>query len=155
MKIWLYKSLKMFPKKPELSITIPSNTELLKMVVDLAKHIAIINQFSSSYAQKIALAIDEAITNVIKHSYKDVKNEEIRLEFFSSANGLKIRIIFSGIPPILEKKGVDLSKMIKNKRKGGLGVELMRRIMDSVEYKTTGDSNTCEMIKWKKKQKAV
>jgi serine/threonine-protein kinase RsbW len=145
----------MFPKKPELSISIPSNTELLKMVVDLAKHIAIINQFSSSYAQKIALAIDEAITNVIKHSYKDVKNEEIRLEFFSSTNGLKIRIIFSGIPPILAKKGVNLNKMIKNKRKGGLGVELMRRIMDSVEYKTIGGSNTCEMIKWKKKQKAV
>ena len=145
----------MFPKKPELVISIPSNTELLKMVVDLAKHVAIINQFSDSYAQKIALAIDEAITNVIKHSYQELKDKEIRLEFFSSETGLKIKIIFSGIPPVLKPKGVNLNHMIKNKKKGGLGVELMRRIMDSVEYKRDGDSNTCEMIKWKKKQKAV
>ncbi len=145
----------MFLKKPELTISIPSNTELLKMVVDLVKHIAIINQFSASCSQKIALAIDEAITNVIKHSYKDVKDKEIKLEFFSSTEGLKIKIIFSGIPPILNKSGVNLEKMIKAGKKGGLGVELMRRIMDSVEYKRVGNSNTCVMIKWKKTQKAV
>lgn len=60
----------MFPEHPELSIAIPSTTELLKMVVELSRHIATINQFSPLEAQKIALAIDEAITNVIKHSYK-------------------------------------------------------------------------------------
>ncbi len=61
---------KMFPEKPELSISIPSKTELLKMVVELSRHIATINLFSASDSQKIALAIDEAITNVIKHSYQ-------------------------------------------------------------------------------------
>ena len=47
------------------------------------------------------------------------------------------------------------SKMIKEKKKCGLGVELMRRIMDSVEYKTVGNINTCEMIKWKEKKSAA
>jgi serine/threonine-protein kinase RsbW len=141
----------MFPKKPELSISIPSRTELLKMVVDLANHIATINQFSPSDARKIALAIDEAITNVIKHSYRNVMDEDIKLEFYSSQDGLKIKILFQGVPPVLSKVGVNLNQMIKEGKKGGLGVELMRRIMDSVEYQTTGNINTCEMIKWKKK----
>ncbi len=144
------QSTKMFPEKTDLSISIPSKTELLKMVVDLAKHIATLNQFSPSDAQKIALAIDEAITNVIKHSYKNAMKEDIKLEFFAAPEGLKIKIIFTGVPPILDKVGMNLKEMIKDKKKGGLGVELMRRIMDSVVYKTCGNVNTCEMIKWKK-----
>jgi len=142
----------MFPDKPELSITIPSKTELLKMVVELTKHIATINQFHASDSQKIALAVDEAITNVIKHSYLWKKDKDIRLEFFTNDNGLKIKIIFTGIPPVLSTEGVELNKYIKQKRKSGLGLELMRKIMDSVEYKTVDNLNYCEMIKWKNKR---
>ena len=145
----------MFHKKPELSISMPSKTELLKMVVDLANHIATINQFSPSDSRKIALAVDEAITNVIKHSYKNQKDEDIKLEFYFSPEGLKVKIIFSGVPPVLNEMGVNLNRMIKEKKKGGLGVELMRRIMDSVEYQTAGNINTCEMVKWKKRKTAV
>lgn len=145
----------MFPEKPELSISIPSKTELLKMVVELTNHVATINQFSTSEAQKIALATDEAITNVIKHSYKDKMDKDIKLEFYCSPEGLKIKIIFAGVPPVLERIGVNLPRMIKQKKKGGLGVELMRRIMDSVEYQTTGNVNSCEMIKWKKKRSVI
>lgn len=142
-------SLNMFPEKPELAISIPSKTELLKMIVEMTKHIAIINQFTQSESQKIALALDEAITNVILHSYQGAMDENIQVEFYCHKKGLKIKIIFTGVPPILEKMGIDLNKMIKEKKKGGLGVELMRRIMDSVEYKTVGNTNTCELIKWK------
>ncbi len=145
----------MFSKKPELSISIPSKTDLLKMVVDLADHIATIHQFSPSESRKIALAVDEAITNVIKHSYKNEMDKDIKLEFFASADGLKVKIIFTGVPPVLERVGVNLNELIRAGKKGGLGVELMRRIMDSVEYKTVDNLNTCEMIKWKKKRSAV
>jgi anti-sigma regulatory factor (Ser/Thr protein kinase) len=145
----------MFPKKPELSISIPSKTELLKMVVDLTNHIATLNQFPPSESRKIALAVDEAITNVIKHSYKDSINEDIKLEYYFSTDGLKVKLIFTGVPPVLEKLGVNLTRMIREKKKGGLGVELMRRIMDSVEYKTTENINTCEMVKWKQKRSAA
>ncbi len=122
------------------------------MVVELAKHVATLNQFTSSESQKIALAIDEAITNVIKHSYKNQMDEDIKLEFFSAADGLKIKILFNGVPPVLDHLEVDLQKMIKDKRKGGLGVELIKRIMDSVEYTTEGQYNICQLIKWKKKK---
>lgn len=145
----------MFPKKPELSISIPSKTGLLKMVVDLANHIATIHSFSPSESRKIALAVDEAITNVIKHSYKNAMDKDIKLEFFASGDGIKVKIIFTGVPPVLERMGVNLNEMIRAGKKGGLGVELMRRIMDSVEYKTVDNLNTCEMIKWKKKRSAV
>jgi serine/threonine-protein kinase RsbW len=139
----------MFPLKPELSISIPSRTELLKMLVELTRHIATLSQFSTSEAQKIALAVDEAITNVIKHSYRYEMGGDIKVDFFCQAKGIKIKISFAGIPPDVQGDGVDLNRMIKAKKKGGLGVELMKRIMDSVEYRTLGNINICEMIKWK------
>ena len=139
----------MFPEKPELSISIPSKTELLKMIVELTRHIATLNQFPANDAQKIALAVDEAITNVIKHSYRDIMDEDIKVEYFCQVRGLKITISFTGVPPVLEENAVNLDRMIKEKKKGGLGVELMKRIMESVEYKTAGNINTCTMIKWK------
>ena len=140
----------MFPETPELSISISAKTEMLKMVVELTKHIAVLNQFSIPDAEKISLAVDEATTNVIAHSYKKREEETLRLEFFLDFTGIKIRIIFAGIPPQLQENKVELSEMIKAKRKGGLGVKLMRSIMDSVEYKTEGSINSCEMIKWKR-----
>jgi len=151
VKSWPSENLNMFPSKPELSITIPSKTDLLKMVVELTKHVATLNQFVPADSQQIALAVDEAITNVIKHSYRSRTDKEIRLDYFTTGKGLKIRIVYSGIPPIFSTEQVNINRMIKQKKKGGLGVELMKRIMDSVEYKRENDLNLCEMVKWKTK----
>ncbi len=141
----------MFNQKPDLAISIPSKTQLLKMVVELTKHFVTLHQFNPSCTQQIALAVDEAITNVIEHSYVYKKDEEIRLEYYISTEGVKIKIVFSGIPPEFVDEKFDLDAMIKEKRKGGLGVKLIKKIMDSVEYRTENGLNICEMVKWKKK----
>lgn len=141
----------MFPEKPELSITIPSRTDLLKMLTELTRHIAIRNLFTESESQKVSLAVDEAITNVIKHSYKNEEKGKITLDFFSGDHGIKICVSFAGIPPDLQKNPADVEKLIRDKKKGGLGVTLIKKIMDSVKYNTVEGTNYLEMIKWKKK----
>jgi len=141
----------MFSEKPEFSIAIPSQTQLLKMVVEITRHIATLYNFRPADAQKISLAVDEAITNAIKHSYDNREDQDISVEYFLEAEGLKIRLTYSGTPPDLIDHEINLCSMIKNKSKGGLGVELIRRIMDSVAYKTVDGINTCEMIKWQKR----
>jgi len=142
----------MFKGEADLIITIPSSTELLKMVVELTRHVVEILEFPGKEIQKIALAVDEAITNVIKHSYRYERDRDIRIEFFTAPGGLKIRIVYAGIAPDLDPATVSVERLIKQKRKGGLGVQLMRKIMDSVEYSSRNGLNTCEMIKWKKRE---
>ncbi len=140
----------MFNQTPEFSITILSQTQLLKMVVELTRHLATLYHFPSAEAQKISLALDEAVTNVIKHSYRNNQHREITIDYFMAGNGVMIRITYGGIPPTLTEQEINLGRMIKNKRKGGLGVKLMRSIMDSVDYSTVNGKNRCEMIKWQK-----
>ncbi|MBN1197190.1 MAG: ATP-binding protein [Candidatus Aminicenantes bacterium] len=142
----------MFKVEADLTVTIPSSTELLKMVVELTRHAVEILEFPDKEVQQIALAVDEAITNVIKHSYRYEKGRDIRIEFFIAATGLKIRIIYAGIAPEMDPEAVSVERLIKQKRKGGLGVQLMRKIMDSVEYSSSNGLNICEMIKWKKRE---
>jgi serine/threonine-protein kinase RsbW len=138
-----------FPPKPDFSITILSQTQLLKMVVELTRHIATLSQFPIKEAQQISLAIDEAVTNVIKHSYGNRVGGEIRIEFFLAAAGLRIRIFYRGLVPDISSEEVNIGRMIKKKKKGGLGVKLMKTIMDEVVYSSVDGENCCEMIKWR------
>jgi serine/threonine-protein kinase RsbW len=139
-----------FSPKPDFSITILSQTQLLKMVVELTRHIATLFNFSLAEAQKISLAIDEAVTNVIKHSYGNDPGQEIKIDYFLADGGVRIRIFYRGLPPEISDEEVNISRMIKKKRKGGLGVKLMKTIMDSVTYSTKNGENCCEMTKWLK-----
>jgi len=144
------KNSSRFPPKPDFSITILSQTQLLKMVVELTRHIATLFQFAVAEAQKISLAIDEAVTNVIKHSYGNQGDRPLTIEYYLAPEGMQIRILYRGLPPEISEEEVNLGRMIKKKRKGGLGVKLMKTIMDSVTYRTVDGENICEMIKWRK-----
>jgi serine/threonine-protein kinase RsbW len=120
------------------------------MVVELTRHITTLFNFPAAEAQKISLAIDEAVTNVIKHSYGNATDQHITIEYFLAPGGIKIRIFYRGLPPDISDEEINVSKMIKKKKKGGLGVKLMKTIMDSVIYETADGENCCEMIKWQK-----
>ena len=144
------KNSAIFPQKPDFSISILSQTQLLKMVVELTRHITTLFNFNAAEAQKISLAIDEAVTNVIKHSYGNATDQNITIEFFLATGGIKIRIFYRGLPPDISDEEINVNKMIKKKKKGGLGVKLMKTIMDSVSYETVDGENCCEMIKWQK-----
>ena len=72
------------------------------------------------------------------------------VKYYPDKKGLLIKILFSGVPPKFKKSQVNIKNMIKEKKKGGLGVELIKKIMDSVKYKVENNQNCCEMIKWKK-----
>ena len=144
------KNSAIFPQRPDFSISILSQTQLLKMVVELTRHITTLFNFNAAEAQKISLAIDEAVTNVIKHSYGNATDKNITIEFFLATGGIKIRIFYRGLPPDISDEEINVNKMIKKKKKGGLGVKLMKTIMDSVSYETVDGENCCEMIKWQK-----
>jgi len=120
------------------------------MVVDLTRHISTLANFAASDVVKIGLALDEAVTNVIKHSLKNLETESITIEYFVNADGMRIRLIYGGIPPRISDEKLSLEHLVKEKRKGGLGVQLMKKIMDSVNYQTINGTNFCEMTKWLK-----
>lgn len=95
----------------------------------------------------VLLALEEACTNVIRHAYLYGKGQ-IRLHIAIAPD----RIIFSlydrGRSFDFDRAGApDLDRYVQTGRKGGLGIYLIRKIMDEVEYSTIGDENRLRMVK--------
>jgi serine/threonine-protein kinase RsbW len=107
--------------------------------------------FPSHHLNRLQLAIEEAVTNIIEHGYDgrqppqarilmrlDITPERFRAEIIDEGSGFDPR----------NADPVDIRAHVAAGRAGGLGVFLMRRIMDVVDYQyETGRHNRLTLIK--------
>ncbi|WP_224995398.1 ATP-binding protein [Cesiribacter sp. SM1] len=99
----------------------------------------------------LVLAVDEVCANLIVHADMDDKmsDECIVLNILVRKNTIVFEVIDQ------KDHGFDFSNyreprledLVKTRRKGGLGLMLVRRIMDDVEFKTKDHTNVCRMVK--------
>lgn len=93
----------------------------------------------------IILAVDEACSNIIRHSYKNDHSKSINVHIQVSDEALKITIEDQGIEfdiNSIEKR--DISEV----KPGGLGVYIIHNIMDTVDYSRTKDGcNKLRLVK--------
>ncbi len=122
------------------------------------KHLSEVRDFVAQHAQNIGLsekdiseirlAVDEAYTNIIKHAYKNRPSKPVKIEIGFDSKKLWISIMDEGesFKPE-EYKAPDILKRIKNKQRGGMGVFLIQKLMDQVQYNRKGSMNEIRMVK--------
>jgi len=122
------------------------------------KHLAKVRDFVAAHAEQIGLnpkdvseirlAVDEAYTNIIKHAYKNDPHKKVNIEIGSDGEQLWISLMDqgSGFDPNTYNEP-DLMKRIKEKKRGGMGVYLIRKLMDQVQYNRKGQTNEIRMVK--------
>ncbi len=105
--------------------------------------------FDDASAEKIALAVDEACTNIIKHSYTFASDKEIELRV-SGADG-EFEILITDHGKAFDPDAVqmpDMKEYLSHYKRGGLGMYLMRSLMDKVEYRIfPGKKNEVRLVK--------
>ncbi len=123
-------------KKYQIKLCMVANPEYLTVVRVAVVNVAKEAGFEDKSANDIALAVVEAITNVIRHGYGGPCSKEIILTLSfvptkAEKESLEILIRDFGkqIDPA-EIKGRNLN----NVKPGGLGVHIIRTVMDEVEY---------------------
>lgn len=96
----------------------------------------------------INLVLEEALSNVIFYAYDTQGNEEIRIDFLFEENQLKITIIDGGkaFDPTLEIDP-DISLGVEDRPIGGLGIYLIRKLMDEVIYNRVEEKNVLSLVK--------
>lgn len=130
------------------TISVAASTKHLSEVRDfVAKHAAEFG-FKKQDVADIRLAVDEAYTNIIKHSYNydDQKSVEIELGYNSDEFWISLHDTGESFDPTTYTKP-DLRQQIKNKKRGGVGVYLIKKLMDDVKYHNEGSSNEIRMTK--------
>jgi anti-sigma regulatory factor (Ser/Thr protein kinase) len=135
---------------PALVLGVPSRTEFLAAIRDVTRRVAEIAGFDGASADQLALAVDEASTNVIEHAYRGAADRRIELRFDTRGDELRVEVVDDGeaVDPRAVPH-VDLLRYASERRTGGLGMHLMGRIMDTVTFRRTGRSNVCRMVKRK------
>jgi len=107
--------------------------------------------FGEEDCHKITLALDEAITNVIRHAYGGKLERPIEIQFHklngspATKPGLEIILIDRGTKARPEAlKGLPPGEL----RSGGLGLHFMRQSMDTVVHTRVGSTNRLRMVKF-------
>lgn len=133
----------------EFRLTIPSQTRYLNLVTGLAKRAALVSGMDEATAAKVSIAVDEAVTNVILHAYKGDPGCEVELDLRFTGQALEIHIWHSGQGITRDQVVLpDPKEYVKHPRKGGLGLLLMSRFMDEVDFRE--DEGRCECLLVKK-----
>jgi anti-sigma regulatory factor (Ser/Thr protein kinase) len=102
---------------------------------------------SGEHYGHICVSLDEAVTNVIMYAYPDLKGN-VKIIIAKVNDRVSIEVIDSGAPfNPLGHPVPDVSLKIENRIIGGLGIHLMRNMMDELTYRRDGDKNCLSLVK--------
>lgn len=127
---------------------VAASTGNLQSVRDFVANHARNHGFSGQDTEEIRLAVDEAMTNIIKHAYGYDESKKIYISVGSDDDTFWVAIQDTGHAfDISTYTTPDVPERVKQRQKGGVGVYLIKRLMDKVEYSTRNEHNEIKMIK--------
>jgi len=119
--------------------------EIREIVGEAARQVG----FSDKEIYAIQLAADEASSNIIEHAYAGVTGGKLEIDISTSDNELKIIMRDHGKP--FDPSSVpepNVKADLSERKIGGLGMYLMRKLMDEVSYESSPETgNILTMIK--------
>ncbi len=107
--------------------------------------------FDDSDAQNIALAVDEACTNLIKYSFNFDTTKQICISIETKKNEFTVLISDNGssFNP-LNVTAPNMNEYFRKMKPGGLGILIMRSVMDDISYKPSTDKTHQNTLRLKK-----
>ncbi len=131
-----------------IKLELPSDPQLLCVVRGAVQQLSSVAGFSEEDCRLITLAVDEALTNIIRHAYGDRHDQPITLTCRQQPEGIEFILVDSGHPvDPAQIRGRELSDV----RPGGLGTHFITQIMDQVEYEPLPGRNQMRLVKHRNK----
>lgn len=136
------------------SLHVPSSTENLAMIRDFVSAVGQQAGLDQPDIYKLELAVDEACANVIEHAYGPDVTKDVSVKATFDDERIEIDVIDTGRgfdPGSIDQKG--LEQLVAERRSGGLGMRMMKALMDEVHYQIVpGEKNELRMVKLLKKE---
>jgi anti-sigma regulatory factor (Ser/Thr protein kinase) len=122
-------------------------SEILRMAA-LAEQFGAEAQLPEEDVMTVNLVLDEIVANVIENAYEDSAEHEIHVSLTRDGDTLTVRVEDDGraFDP-LQAPPPDLDLPIEERPIGGLGIHIVRSVMDAVDYQRRGDRNILTMRK--------
>ena len=133
-----------------LEMTLQSNRAALPGMRDRVRTLTKAERFDDEVSGQIVLAVEEALANVIQHGYEGASDQpiDVRLERLEQNGRRGIRVTIRDYGRQVDPATIR-SRDLGDIRPGGLGVHIMRSIMDDVVYACPADCGMLlTMTKW-------
>ena len=133
------------------SVQFAAKFEYLDEIRDYVGAIARAGGFADKDVYNIQLAADEAASNIIEHAYEGVSDGWLEISCGVKNGAIMIIMVDHGEsfdPAAIPMP--DLKADLSERKIGGLGIFLMRKLMDEVHYEARSTGNFLTMIKRKR-----
>lgn len=129
--------------------TFPARFEFLDEIRDFVAQVAREGGFTEKEIYSLQLAADEAASNIIEHAYEGISDANLDIVCDMQGEMIIITMRDTGAPFDPSRvKQPNLKADLSDRQIGGLGVYLMRKLMDEVHYESNARiGNLLTMIK--------
>jgi len=96
---------------------------------------------------RVRLALDEVLVNIVRYAYGDEENHEIHVLATWIDERMVIEVLDDGQPfDPLKSAAPDVRESLEEREIGGLGIHLVRNMMDELSYRREIDSNILTLV---------
>jgi serine/threonine-protein kinase RsbW len=126
----------------------PARIDSLEKLMHFVSGFAGDHGFSKTRISEIQLATEEALLNIFQYAYPGEPKGKVEVTCeMTSDSELNIQILDAGIPfDILSLSEPDLACPLPDRKIGGLGCYLVRKMADEVHYRRQGDTNILTLL---------
>ena len=129
-------------------LTFKNEDQELNRVAEFMESICDELQLDMHVAMKLQLAMEEMVTNVIFYAYPKGTTADITLTAESDGQELTFVLSDSGKPfDPTAKEDADIESNPMDREQGGMGILIVKNIMNEVSYQRLGEENRLTMKK--------
>ncbi len=121
---------------------IPAEAKYLVQIRDFTTKYAKRNRFSRKEMNELKISIDEICSNIVRYAYEGMERGDIQVRIQRRKNLIIITIIDTGVefdPSTIEAP--NLGRHVQERRSGGMGFHLVKKLNDEVLYERVGNQN--------------
>lgn len=133
--------------KPQVSrLSVPGHLDQIKIIREFAKdYLSRINAGDQDQMQT-QLVLEELCSNLVRHSFLPGANQNIVVELRLEGSTLEIKVLDKGMPfDPTSHDALSLEELMKQRKKGGLGLRIVKQLSTSIDYYQDGDLNVCKL----------
>ena len=129
-------------------LTLHNDIKQIALLPDFVDTIATRIELDHKAASNLNLALEEAISNVIMYAYPEGTDGEVSIDATVDGKNVSFVIADNGIAfDPTAKEEIDITARIDERPIGGLGIHLVRTIMDNVSYERKEEKNILTLTK--------
>jgi sigma-B regulation protein RsbU (phosphoserine phosphatase) len=132
-----------------LELTIGNKIEEIKKALSAFDAFSTTYFVSKNVVGKVKIALDELLANIIQYAFNDDRDHFVHVEFQLHDDKLIIILEDDGSPfDPFHVETPDINLSIEEREIGGLGIHLVKNVMDEVNYRRALNKNIITLVKF-------